>query len=513
MNYFGENLANQHVRQPSNQLQITKVLLADTGTYNDQVHKPYIASLDGLNTGLYNEITQGRTNIMPSELAGFAGQVIRPVAASNSLVAIPNAWGSKRFRFQMEVVAASGFDGEIVIVLTGFTNHYGVTNTGSALDPNMQFFINNCIHIRRTMINTPTGQQIINRVVEASHVLVPPTVLGAMPTNMPMNGFYPPNNNICTMTPQDVIGELSRASFSVPDAIDFRNVPIGNEIRKSARSNTVAPNYLAKTITGINNAADQSDISHNTDPVDMFAHARDMVKEAYITNDPFINYLNTNTSFQQARCITLGELRAHFPNIDHVTKVYQAAGARLASLPVAGSYENMTAATQQTTIANIISNSVPSLLMDTMLTKINFTVTNQVIGGGVDVRVTNCLGFTELDLTPYIERFKSLFLTVVWPDISYNNMHDLSLAINADILGDTFISIGYLGQPSVDYVVPTFSDALFSPIIAPGRDCVVNMAGAVTALTQASNMHKMQQHQFNQQHFNPGANGLWLPHQ
>ncbi len=500
----------QQLLQPQQQiLEVTKLLFACSGTYHDQVHRPYIPSVNGFNINLYNEITQGQKNVSAQQLAGIAGNIIQPQAIHASVANIPNAWGTQRLRFLMEVKTKTSFGGDVIEVLTGFTNHYGINPNSKAVDDAMQMHFNNVIQIRRTIVNGPTGQYVNSTVIDTSHVLTSPMTMGMQIPSAGMTGlggFMPPHPNVYTMTPMDVVGELSK-SYLGAETIDLRNQFVGNDIRKSQRGNNIPSNYLARTINSISHAIDLTNVTAGSDPIDVYSEARNSVKENYISSDPFLYFLNTHTTFQYARFITFGELAKHFPSIKHpsITKFNIATGEKLAQLPTAtGNWEYMTSATMETVIASSLANSVPALMMDLMLTKLTLNATNMVMGaaGAVDVICTNFLGFTEVDLSPYVERFRMLFLNNVWPTISSNNTIDLAIQVNCDVLGDTFVSVSMMGKPAVPYAIPSFGDALFSTIVTPDNSHVVGMAQVINAMTSASAMLGMQNLT---QRFNPAG--------
>ena len=471
-------------------ISINKLIIAETGTYNPQFHRPYNANLNGLNINLYNEITQGNPTVTPQQLAGFAGNILQPTAEPQSAVYIPNDFSNRRCVFLMEVVTRTSHGSEIIEVITGFTNHFGVSLQTQAIDPNMQFWINNSIMVRRISQGTGVGNQLFSTVTDASHVLVPPTMMGGAPSPLIMPGQQ--NMGLKTMTPADVVGEISRSAFPMADVDDYRNKMLGSDVRKSKRINGVMSNYLAKTITGVNQATLSADVA-TSDALGVFSTARDLVREAYISNDAFLTFLNEHTSFKNMRCVTYGELCQHFRALDHITRVSILGAAARSSLPVAGQTEYMSTCTHETVIVTILGNSVPALMMDLMITSMNLYVTNETMDGQLVVHVDNILSFADIDMTPYIERFRFMFGTVIFPDISHSGNMALTLRMNVDIMANTRISIALNGAPAIDYTIPTFCDGLFAPVVTPMHGNLQAIANVVNCLT--SGMQSNQQFQ------------------
>lgn len=462
---------------------INKLILTETGSYNPQFHRPYGANLNGLNIGLYNEITQGQATVRPEQLAGFAGNILQPMAEAQSSVFIPNDFSNRRCVFLMEVTTRTQHGSDITEIITGYTNHLGLSLQTKSIDPNMQFWINNSVTVRRINSGTQLGNQLFSTVTDASHVLIPPTVMGGAPS--PLMGVGQMAGGLRTMTPADVVGEISKSSFPNAQVDDYRGMLSGTDVRKSKRINGVMAHYLSKTVTGINQAAMSAD-AVSTDPLGMFSNARDLIRESYLSNDAFLTFLSEYTSFKNFRCVTYGELCSVFPALDNVTKVSILGNAARNNLPMAGQTEYMSTATKETVIATILSNAVPALMMDLMITSLNMEATNETLDGSVFVRVDNILSFADVDMTQYIERFRYLMSTVVYPDISDCNQSAVTIRMNVDIMANSRIQISVNSGPYVDYTIPTFCDALFAPVITPNPMNLSTIANVVSCLTSMS---------------------------
>lgn len=463
---------------------INKLIITETGSYNPQYHRPYNANLNGVNTALYNEITQGQPTVRPEQLAGFAGTILQPTAEPQSNVFIPNDFSNRRCVFLMEVVTRTQHGNEIVEIITGYTNHLGISLQSRAIDPNMQFWINNSVMVRKIHQGTQLGNQLFSTVTDASHVLIPPSMMGGAPNPLMMPGQVA--GGLRTMTPADVVGEISKNSFPGAEVDDYRGKLVGSDIRKSKRINGVMANYLSKTVTGINQAAMSAE-AVSTDAMALFSGARDLVRESYISNDAFLTFLNEYTSFKNYRCVTYGELCQAFPQLDNVTKVSVLGNAARSSLPVQGQTEYMHTVTKETVVATILANAIPALMMDLMITSLNLEASNETMDGTVFSRVTNVMSFADVDMTTYIERFRFMLATVIFPDVTDCNQSTITLRMNVDIMSNSHIQISINGGPFVDYTIPTFCDALFAPVVTPNPMTLSGIASVVTCLTTMAN--------------------------
>ena len=151
-------------------VQIVRMLLIQTGTYNDMVRRSFTTSLDA---NLLNQIsyaTQQGLKTSAAALANVASQFVHPNTAGN-VVMIPHGFDTNRFRFLMEVVSNRYQGGEIVQYICGYTDHYGISH-GGHFDPHTRFYINSIVTTRRVMETTQMGAMYQQRVSSADHLQI-----------------------------------------------------------------------------------------------------------------------------------------------------------------------------------------------------------------------------------------------------------------------------------------------------------------------------------------------------
>lgn len=459
-------------------MQIRRLFFVETGTYEDQMLRPYDTSLNQRTLIQLQEATRGGLNIAASSVAGIAGQIIAPTATPQGMATIQNGWQQSRMRFLMEVVDMDGYGGESVQYLSGYTNHVGVSLQSQALDPNMELFFNNSIQTKRVLYASPTGNVMQQRVTDAAHVLT---------------GYYNPSygnlhSATHSMRPQDVfsaVGASTLAGYGA-ELIDTRTAFAQGKLKKSVRANTSAPSYLARLLNTHNAEMATTEESDNLDEV--MGRAAGAVQEPMLSTDLFLHEMMLRSRLTQGGYVTFGELMALQPGLDQMAEVFVANSAQAkAQNHWAGQTEHWGGATNETLAATILSHAVPGIMMDLMFTKISFHATNRNIGNQMTVALTGAKSFTEgLDLTRHLQSFVHRLQSEVLFDLSRGGALDFEIRGEFDVMGDTKISISMQGQPFIDYTTPSWGDALFAPVLTNDQFGLQKLATDV--ITLAENM-------------------------
>jgi hypothetical protein len=484
-------------------MQVKRFLLVQTGTYNDQYLRPYQAHLDGHTLAAYQEITNGDMRVTPVDLAPIAGTILSPASEAQSAITLPNGWGESRFRFILEI--ESGSDSPLMVggntlqIITGYTDHPGGT-AGGAIDPNMRLYFNNSIVLRSMVHNTPTGPKMQYTVQDASHLLTSPAHLTAGAA-APMGGFHMPDV-VTLMRPDDVLTHLQLAASmgeEVGNAGDLRGSTIGSAAFKSRRSNSMPGTHLSRCINALGTAAmgTHADPLQGSDPETTFTQARKYVREGMFRDDNFLSLLQDRTAnYRYGRFVTMHELNSLFPSLGHVTTMIFNGGVQNRT-PVGqrGDSSYWHSSTNEVRVANILGYSVPAIMMDLMLTKLTFVATNMTLDGSVQIRVDTALSFANVNLAPYIQRAIDRINTEIMPMITHGNQIGVNVMMAVDVAGETHIRVSYGGGPEELFVMPSFSDALFSPVVTMDVRNLATLAVDVNTLANATGINTAQFHQ------------------
>jgi hypothetical protein len=479
--------------------EILQALFIETGTYNDMTIRPYQTAGDQSHIQEMQRLTEYGRHLSPSALCGIATQVLRPSAQSHSMAMIDNGWQEPRFRFIIKVREVDNHQGLTTIkILQGYTSHVGLSMHG-AVDPNMLLYFNNVVVLRQVMVNSPSGNYVTSHVASADHLL---------------RGVYRPTftaepEMTYLMRPEDVFTAISRQMLVGEDIMDLRLGFAESAMKKSRRRNGSAAHYLNDVMV---NYRDSLDYSEFGSPLSNFAeNARGNLIEGSSDQDPFLRLLkNQSVNFTNNGGIAYSELCYIFPEFDHVATLIPAKKIQIQNSGFAnhqaGQTEYWTSANNETVWATILSQSVPALMMDLMLSRIAFTATNRTIGTDYFVEVADPCSFADgIDLSPYIATFKSRMVNEVLRGLSSNNLIDFAIQMVCDVLGETRINVRIAGGLLTEFVTPSCCDGLFSPVLASTYEQVETLSYDIQNM--ASSVAEMQSPPM-YNNTNPGVNNV-----
>ncbi|WP_144106646.1 hypothetical protein [Paraburkholderia sp. BCC1886] len=453
---------------------VKRLLLAETGTYNPQYRRPWETNVQGYTLdALANSLDQTR-RFTPSLLAGVANQVIAPSATPESAIGIVGGWGERRLRFMMEVEIRQRLSGSMaVVIVLGYTDHPGIIIHTQSIDPRMEFYINSIVQVRHTVENTPFGNQIYTNVAENAHVLVDSSYIDT----------YTPNK-MHRMRPEDVYASMELNHVTgLGDVHDTRTV-LSSVPVASRRGNNIAADYAAKLLDTYKTASMENEFGVQQEQ-DVYEQARGYAQETAVALNPFFSAMQKVRDGQMSNFFVFQDLLRLDPNVEQRTTVAtqgntSAAGPGNGSMHFAnaGLSQDWGGSDRLTQVATILSQSVPALMMDLTLTQLVFTTTNRRVLTGamtgnnpldpssrVSTMIANAEGFSSQDLGPYVQNFIVRLEHMILNDISDRNGIDFYIEMRADLIGETWIRISLDGGPMIDYVTPSFADALLVPVI------------------------------------------------
>lgn len=472
-------------------VEIAKALFVETGTYNNMMVRPYEVHLQPHTVDRFQEATQGGMSISPTTLSGVASHFLRPATQSTAFANIDNGWETPRLRFIIEVNYYN-FNGEpeMTKIIQGYTSHMGVSNQGN-IDPQMTLHFNNVITLRQTFTMGDHGRTLRTSVGEASQLLK-----GDYQANSMFGGGQP--NITHMMRPQDIFTTMGRSNLDDAwggDVMDLRTTFSDSPLKKSNRKNGSAPHFVSDVLRGYRDVNQFSD--NVMDISDMMSQAAGTVKDEDIGGDKFFHQLTTQAAtFAEGGSVSMGEMWSLFPEFDHVSKIVLLTGMTRTSQPYethqAGQTEHWNSANNETIWATILAQSLPSAMMDLMITSITFMATNRTVDGQFFVQVGDVQSFANIDMSIYVDQFITRLKTEVLRGLSDNNLIDFDLNMTVDITGETRLSISIAGGPLIDYAAPSFSDALFAPVLTNDQQHIESVSHNMQELT--SNINTQHRH-------------------
>ena len=452
---------------------VVKAIFVETGTYNDLTTRPFKTNVDVSTLRAMQEATNMGTSITAASIAPIAGNILRPSAISQGVADISNGWDTPRFRFMLEVeiLTNSNFATERQVI-TGYTDHVGALerNGQMVVNPQMRMFFNNSVKLRAINELTPWGVPSVRQtVVNASQLL---------------SGVYQPSFNggrvTQSMRPEDLFATSSLGVLADEDVIDTRVTFGGGHIKKSNRKNSSAPEYLARVMEAHKSAVNHGD-SEFTDYTRMMDQARSFAQDELVSDDVYLYNLMNRTSLGHEASVTYGELCTIDEQLDSIA--FFSLRSPTEVVHTRGSTEHWQGSTVETMSAIMLVHSVPSIMMDLMLTGVSFMATNRTLDGSYDVRLAGSKSFATMDMSEQLVAFRQRLIVEVLRNLTNNNRMEFDIKLQVDLLGETFVSISINGGPHVDYTMPSFCDALVAPVITDDRNDLTYMANDMNSLS------------------------------
>lgn len=444
---------------------VVRLIMHETGTFDPQYRRPYQSVLDAKTMGVLQEVLHGSTKYQASQISGIANQIVVPQATPESEIKISHGWGTRRLRFFLEVQYNSQLYGSNTEYIMGYSEFSDLSINGLP-DPRALFVVNSVSNVRHAMYNTGVQNQMATSVGDTSHVIndaewAGPTRVGGVELMRPADVFS-------IITRQDIEPEMKTMGvFDQRVAMD--SIP-----KKSFRSNAVASNYVSSILAGHQMASQRGDFGASQQ--NTIEKARGYVVEPALGLDFFLSTISEKRGSPLGNQFTLTDLKKLDPTFEARTVLVRL-GEYANQVYSAGAAQGWHGTDMHTQVANILSQSVPALLMETGLTMMDFQSTNMgVIGVPVKTQVNNANGFAQgLDYTRNIMLFIHRFEHELFKDLSRNNMFGLAITMAVDILGETRVRVQIEGEPPVDYVTPSFCDALMAPVITQNPNVVTGL--------------------------------------
>ncbi len=447
-------------------MQVKRLLIKDTGTYEEQYRRPYTAEFTGHTASVFQEKLAGVSKYTPSALSGIAEYFVHPTADFESKVLIPNGWGEKRMRFIMEIEHTWNMGATVSMVVLGYTTHVGVTHAGN-IDMNMEFYVNSILELKYANRHTPLGNQVIAQVNDSSHVFA----------NNDWNDIYTSQKDN-TMRPSDIFTLMDRTQCgSLGDNCFDARIAVTRNAIKSKRSNCLPSNYAAGILQSYN-AANLTSGQMGAAEASVLESARGYAGESLASQDPFLVAVAHIREAGIGNVFTFQDLLRLDPNIarPEVTQVRFNVPTQRMQPHHTGQTQHWGGTDTETLVATSLTQSVPGLLMETALAFIWFKATNYTLTNAAEIIPIDVKQFGSGDNTAPIDSFFYRLENEVLRGISKNNQMSYMLEMRVDLLGETWVSIAVNGGPSVDYVTPSFADALLVPVITSNDQHAVGVA-------------------------------------
>lgn len=455
--------------------EVIQMLMVETARYDDMYLRPYVTSFDQQISNQMIEATSHGTNVNPVTLAQTASAFLQPSTLPTGAANIANGFNEKRLSFMMEIrdLDASGLSGGNRYVLTGYTDHLGISALSGQqhVDPNMQMFFNNMFVLRDTIVATPMGRSMTTNLAQSRHIL----------HNNGSGDYFQQVPKQYTMRPEDIMAVLDFDTNPIMDEFrggniyDSRSMLSG--VTTSDRRKEARPMYLNETIRSVQSAEAQTDTYGNSDDNSMWSQARDTLREDSMSSNKFFSILAGTTNYHQQGSVTYREMMNILPDLDHKAEVIMSGPTQQSKEYMPGQGEAWAGSSLETIASTILQQLVPGIMTDCLMLELGFRATNDTLTGQDDVVIYHHRGFTNgIDYSKYLVHFVDRIKREILWDISKNGQMSYSVDCHINLLFDSNFNISINGQPFIYYSSPAFCDGLYAPILSNDLAALDNMA-------------------------------------
>lgn len=450
----------------SGSFHITRLVMQETGTYNPMFSRPFTTDMNGgASSAIAARVGEfGLKGVQPAALGNAALNFMKPSATPGSEILIPYGWQERRVRFVMEIVVDYSTGTRMSYFLQGYTDFPGVSQNGH-IAPDMTFIINSLVGVSKIMMTTPYGVQAVDKVVESSQILVENR-------HSPMA----PHADRYMMRPQDVfVGMHSsylRNSYQVDDQADFMDsrILMRTEPVQSNRSNNVSSNYIAKVVDA--NTMGRELVGFGQDDADILTRSRGyaMGNEKSLLDNPVIRRLSELSGGMGVKnTFTFGDFERLDMNVRNVTDFITMGGAMqvgsITPIHQTGQTEYWVGSDLVTQQATILSQSIPALMMELLISNVSFVSTNHTIDCQMDTRLVHAMTLTSADLRQNYDLFVRRLEMEILNPMCFGGQESYTLDMRVDMFGETWINLSIGGTPPTQFVIPSFCDTLCSPVV------------------------------------------------
>lgn len=461
-----------------------RLVLIEVNDVPDQFRRPYKLSVDGRTVNIIRDtVERAGGNVRPSILANILGDSLAPSTEIEDVSPMDGKWQDARYRYilEVEVDAPSRFGNGLRIIVCGYTDRVDVSYAGTLAD-DLRLYVNSIVGVSDWYETSRSGHQILrSRVTDNYQVMLgdfnPGSQRGSDWKMRPVDIFntLELNENLQSDDPNEITVD-TRSSF-------------GAGVDTNRRSNNQRTHYLSRLITadaaGGNNATVFGD---EFSPINSQrnAMAADNIQESVIYTNRFLEMLmrdrETDKNLRRKGYFEFADLAVISDNgrtdgLKNILDVYDRRQLR-------NSYESESwrSGRLETIIANTIAQEVPSIMVDCLMSSIEFTCSNLT---PYRFNPDDNTEFVVLDATTFIQGdfgkeifkvFESRFLLEVFKMISRNGEIGITLEVDVEIAGGTTIDVGIDGQPLERYFFPTFCDSLLVPTLTDNNQNLDDLA-------------------------------------
>lgn len=489
------------------QFRTAKSIMAVAGKYHQAVARPYQTNFDQSVVNKFDDITHGGTIYGKAGFAQLAPSVIVPQTRGTHALDIANGWGNERMSYVFHIESKDQFGMTQDLYLAGYTDHAerrSLPGGQTQLNPQMRFYINTSIVVDNLSRTDSNGRvTTAKRLRDISHVLNRASYqnITANQAASQSNGIVNPYNKpaVVRATPANVISEMLGQRTNASHAnghYDARNAHSDSDHIRGRRNDGISSNYLDNIISSVlSNRPVGNGYNDNRAEVNALRNAHTEQAPASMIIDPLINQLLVRTGYAQFGYVTWQELTTMLPDLDKRTEITKTAAPQMQQGErQIGSFEanpyhfsDWNGQNLETIKATQIAHALPALMLETFVgtTRFHFTNMNQTSQDEITPLGAQAM-FGGLNSTQQMQLLQRRMLTELMPVLTNNGQHAIQGMVMCDVYQHLFVHIAVNGSPTVSFNIPTFCDAIYSPVISVDNQSIANIASDLYQLTEVS---------------------------
>ncbi len=433
--------------------------------YRDIYRRPYDlnisnGSLDRLKNVIDHHNAQGST-ISERAVINATPGVIRTSNMPSSMVDIPNGWSTNRYRFIMVVENRTSESLVKRSYIQGYSEYYDPA-VGGSVDYNLEFFINSVLDVNYFQLVDGT---IKSSITGSYHLLYNPTTQG--------NGYEVNHTMLKTARPSDVLNSINQLDTNSTDDLGSVNEYNSDKVKVSNRTHADGVKHLTTVLNGSNASNYGTDISYNR--VDRVSAAVNIVADINISDSLFFSAFAIITGVVDTRGFTLNQLATIDNNVGSIVQEHQnhtmvrQYDSSINNIMESSDSHDFLDSGEETRIAMTVMNTVSSYMANRFISRCALYLSN--MQNESTCNVVDIASMVEgIDPAPYGNGVQMEVISNLMPEITQNGDLLLEIGVEIDLLGNGTVAVSINGGEAYKYDVPTFSDALYVPVIGTVED-------------------------------------------